>query len=146
MKVILLQDVAKLGRQYEVVEVPHGHALNMLIPKGLAQEATAQNLKKVEMRASKKKADQEAVHAEFSKASAQLKEKKISVPAEANDKGHLFQALKSDKLSAAFAKEGVHLSESQIHVALPIKELGTHTVVLKDGDAEESIEVEVVRM
>ena len=39
MKVILLQDVAKIGRRSEVVEVPDGYAQNKLIPKGMAQPA-----------------------------------------------------------------------------------------------------------
>ena len=40
MKVILLRDVAKLGRRFAVVEVPDGFALNQLIPKGMAEAAS----------------------------------------------------------------------------------------------------------
>ena len=47
MKVILLKDVAKIGRRHEVAEVPDGYALNMLIPKGLAKAGTPENIKKL---------------------------------------------------------------------------------------------------
>ena len=49
MKVILLKDVAKLGKKYEVKEVPDGHATNFLIPRGLVEIATSGGLKKVEL-------------------------------------------------------------------------------------------------
>ena len=52
MKVILLRDVAKIGKRFEVKEVPTGHALNFLIPKKLAEPATTEALRRhsVEMK------------------------------------------------------------------------------------------------
>ena len=48
MKVILLKDVAKIGRRFEIKEVPDGYALNKLIPKNMAQFATPENIKRIE--------------------------------------------------------------------------------------------------
>ena len=53
MKVILLQDVAKIGKRFETVDVPDGYALNMLIPKRMAEPATPENLKRVDARRTK---------------------------------------------------------------------------------------------
>ena len=47
MKVILLQDVAKIGKRSDLVEVPDGYAMNQLIPKRMAETATAQNKKRI---------------------------------------------------------------------------------------------------
>ena len=68
MKVILLQDVAKLGHRFEIVDVPHGHALNKLIPQGLAQEATKQNVQRVKARAERAAADRAATGEAFAAA------------------------------------------------------------------------------
>ena len=48
MKVILLRDVAKIGRRFEIVEVPDGYALNKLIPKKDAEAATPANVKRIQ--------------------------------------------------------------------------------------------------
>jgi LSU ribosomal protein L9P len=50
MKVVLMQDVPKLGTKFQVVEVSDGYARNYLIPRGLAQPATPALLKEVEKR------------------------------------------------------------------------------------------------
>jgi large subunit ribosomal protein L9 len=133
MKVILLQDVAKIGRRFSVVDVPHGHALNMLIPKGMAQEATPQNLKNIQARASKAQEDRQLSDTSFSDALTALKEASVVVTVEANDKGHLFEALKSDKISDALHANGAAIKADQIQIDTPIKELGKHTISLKEG-------------
>ena len=94
MKVILLQNVAKLGRRNAVVEVPNGHALNLLIPKGLALAATSENLKKLMTKTAHSDASVADKQEKFQSALALLTDKKVVVLASANEKGHLFEALK----------------------------------------------------
>ena len=69
MKVILLQDVSKLGKAGDIVNASDGYARNMLFPKGLAKEATAGNIKAVEA----KKAADAANRAEQKKAAEEVK-------------------------------------------------------------------------
>ncbi len=61
MKVILLRDVAKIGKRYEVANVPDGFALNKLIPQGDAQAATPDNVKRVANMRLRDKTDKEGV-------------------------------------------------------------------------------------
>lgn len=144
MKVILLQDVAKIGHRYDIVEVPHGHALNKLIPQGLAQEATKQNVQSVKARAERAAAERAATGEAFAAALEKANDVNISITTDANEKGHLFEALKSEKIAESLQAEGLAFTASQIHVAAPIKEIGTHTIMLKEGEHEGEIKIEVV--
>lgn len=144
MKVILLQDVSKIGRRFEVVDVPSGHALNKLIPQGLAEEATPQNVKKVEARAAKTEAERVAADAAFSEALEALAEKEVSIEVDANENGHLFEALKSERIAEALNEEGVNVSAKQIHIKTPIKEVGEQTVELREGEQTGEVTINVV--
>lgn len=144
MKVILLQDVSKIGRRFEIVDVPSGHALNKLIPQGLAEEATPQNVKKVEARAARTEAERVAADAAFAEALEALADKEITIEVDANENGHLFEALKSERIAEVLAEEGVQITAQQIHIKTPIKELGEHTVELREGDKVGEATINVV--
>ena len=60
MKVILLQDVAKIGRRFDIVEVPSGYGMNKLIPQGMAKPATPENVKAINAQSAKTEADRAA--------------------------------------------------------------------------------------
>ena len=144
MKVILLQDVAKLGKRFETVEVPAGHGLNMLIPKGLAEAATPENEKRIAAR--KDKATQSATEAGevFASAMESLGEEALTVTVEANEQGHLFEALKPATVVSALAERKVEVQEDQIVIANPIKEVGSHSITLTSGADTHTCVVEVV--
>jgi len=143
MKVILLQDVAKIGRRHTVVEVPDGYALNQLIPKRLAEPATPQNLRKIERKNAEKSAATEAGVSRFADAVAALEGQPLVIIMEANEQGHLFQQVhEKDVIEAARAK-GVVLEPGAVVFAAPIKEVGTHTIPLKHGQQTASCVIDV---
>lgn len=144
MKVILLQDVAKIGRRYEIVEVPHGFALNKLVPQGLAKEATPANVRQVEARKEHIAAEHAKADEAFNAAVAALSDAKIEIPAAASETGHLFEAVKSDRIAEALQAEGVSLPSSSIHIGTPIKNVGTHTVDLVSGTERRELAIEIV--
>lgn len=146
MKVILLQDVAKIGRRFAVVDVPDGYALNRLIPSRLAEPATPGNLKQLEKRAAASAATKEADHEMFVKSLEILKDKNVVVTVEANEQGHLFQALKPVVIVAAANGMGATISESQLIIKEPIKSVGEHTIELQSGDTKAEVTVEVVTL
>lgn len=144
MKVILLQDVAKIGRRHEVVEVPHGFAQNKLIPQRLAEEATPENLKRQQARAAKIATERASADAAFKEALAALAGTKVTIAVEANETGHMFQALKHDAIAAALNEQGIALTKEQIRIDAPIKQIGEHEVAAVSGDTEETFTVVVV--
>ncbi len=145
MKVILLQDVAKLGRKHDVVTVPDGYGMNKLVPQGLAQPATTENLKAIEKQAAvaaSARADSEAA---FIALVNSLTGKTITVSAEANDEGRLFQAVRpADVAAAVTAETGESVDPAHVVIDSPIKSLGDHTVVIAYGAASVKQPVTIV--
>ena len=131
MKVILLKDVQKLGRKFDIKNVSEGHAQNFLIPRGLVAVATDTAVKKLE--AEKEKAGaEEKIQAELLvKSLGVLKETTIKISGKANDKGHLFAGITKEILLAEILKQ-THLNLDPETVVLdkPLKELGEHKVMI----------------
>ena len=144
MKVILLQDVAKIGRRFDITNVPDGYALNKLIPKAMAEPATPENIKRAQARASKTQADRDSVHATFMEAIASLADTPVTVAVEANEEGRMFQALKVSAVVEAVKVQGVTIQESQVVIKTPIKEVGEHKVELVSGDDHGSLTLSVI--
>ena len=146
MKVILLQDVAKIGRRYEEVSVPDGYALNMLIPKGMAEVATSLNRKKVAAHRGVQAASLSASEDSLMEAVEKIKENALSVEVEANDKDHFFQSLKIESIVDAAARDGILLKAEQIVISDPIKSLGEHPIILKAGSKSVEVKINVVKV
>lgn len=144
MQVILLQDVAKLGRKFALVSVPDGFALNQLIPKKLAEAATPENLKRLQkIQSALTEAGEKQGHL-FDEAVAQLNEKSLEIKAETNEQGHLFAALHERDIASAMAALGARIEPSFIHLPKPIKNAGEHTIELKHKDKTISLIIQVV--
>jgi large subunit ribosomal protein L9 len=127
MKVILLKDVPRIGRKYEVKDVPDGHALNFLIPRRLGERATPEVLKRLEAQKAKHALEMAATDKAFDDALKNAKDAAPEVSAEANDEGHLYRAVHADDIVAAFKVKGIEVEERAIVIDTPIKSLGAHT-------------------
>lgn len=144
MKVILLRDVAKIGRRYEVKEVPTGHALNFLIPRKLAEPATPENLRRVKDVVSKHAHSEEVHTGQFADALKELSATPLIVSAQANTQGHLFSGVHAEDIVKSAAVRGVALEVSEIVLPHALKELGTHEVTLSLRGKTGTIKVEIV--
>ncbi len=133
MKVILVRDVAKIGRRNQIVEVPDGYAQNKLIPQKLALPATPQNLKRVEALHAGVAASKDAREVAFLAAVEKLKQLELSLTADANEQGHLFKAIHEKDIVAAAVVAGVSLDVSVVKISDTIKSLGVHTIHLVHG-------------
>lgn len=128
MKVILMRDVAKLGKRYTVTEVPDGYALNKLIPSGMAQAATAENLKRIKARSDKQSSDEGSALEAFSNSLANLKDKPLVILVDANEQDHLFKAVKVPDIAAALVAGQYSIPVDSIKLNEPIKALGEYEV------------------
>lgn len=145
MKVILLQDVAKIGRRSQVVEVPDGYALNQLIPKRMAEAATVVNMKRIEKLQATLKASSAADETRFEKAHKALTEKNVKIATDLNEQGHSFKAVSERDIAEAAQEMGIDIEASMIVLAQPIKEAGEHEVELVRGDKKVKFTIEVTK-
>ncbi len=133
MKVILMQDVARIGKRYEIATVPDGYALNMLIPKKMAQPATPENMKRLQAQKDRVGESQAAVSASVADVIEKLKAAPHAIVMEANEQGHLFQGLKAEHIASSLTEAGMAISANHIELAEPIKAVGEHEVTITDG-------------
>ncbi|WP_040928965.1 50S ribosomal protein L9 [Nosocomiicoccus massiliensis] len=132
MKVILLKDVKNIGKAGEVKEVAAGYAQNFLFKKGLAEEATPANLKKLEAQQEKKR---EEAREELEDAKA-LKEKleqlEVTIKMKSGEDGRLFGSVSSKQVIEAYKKEhDIKLDRRKLDMPEPLKALGYHKVDVK---------------
>lgn len=143
MKVVLLTDVRKIGQKGEVKEVNDGHAQNFLIPQGLAKPATDASAKAVAAKKAAKLESAEKKIEALAETLRKINKKSITISAKANEKGHLFQQIHESQVVEALAAQlGENVDASFIKIENPIKEIGSHEIVL-DG-AGEKARLEVV--
>jgi large subunit ribosomal protein L9 len=145
MKVILLQDVAKIGLKNEIVDVPNGYGQNQLIPARKALPATPQNLKrvgKVHAELAAKSADSETM---FTTALAALQAEPLLIRTQMNEQGHLFQAVHEKDVVEAAATNNIAITTQMVNFSEPIKTEGDHTVLLQTGQHNGSFTITVVK-
>jgi large subunit ribosomal protein L9 len=144
MKVILLKDVAKIGRKYDVKNVADGYALNFLIPKGAAKVATSEALKKIEVLKTELDAERKVQEDLLSKNLHEIDGKEAKISVKANDKGHLFAALHAtDIVTAVKESLGADIIAEFIVLDHPIKETGEHTIEVKVGEKSAKLKLVV---
>lgn len=141
MKVILLRDVAKIGRRHEVKEVPDGYALNMLIPRKLAEIATSESLRRLEELKSKQAAGAAQKGANFKDILLRLTENPPEISVEANEKGHLFKGVRAEDIATYLKDLGCDIEAQNIKLDAPLKELGTHSVILQHKENKGAVTI-----
>ncbi len=148
MKVILQQEVKKLGKKGDVLEVSEGYARNFLLPQKLAIPATAGNVnaakqqKDIEAHKAKRQLDEARLHA------AQIAKLKIAVAVKTGEGGKLFGSVTSKDIADALkAQHGVDIDKRKIEIKDALKTLGTFPVTIKlHPEIATQIEVEVTTL
>jgi large subunit ribosomal protein L9 len=132
MKVMLMQDVPKLGTKFQIVEVSDGYARNYLIPRGLAQPATPALMKEVE-RYRQQERQKEQREIERAQALAQKLNSivvEISVPA--GEGGRLYHAVSAHEIAQRVKEQhGIEIDRDQILLDEPLRSLGVHSISVR---------------
>ena len=145
MKVVLLADVKGVGKKGELINAAEGYARNFLLPRKLAQEATADNINTMRMNDKATQERQAKERAEALELRNRMKDMTVVVTAKGGGAGRLFGSVTNTEVSEALAKQaGVQLDKRKIVLDEPIKSVGVYTVKCKLGyeiNAELKIEV-----
>ncbi|HXT86435.1 MAG TPA: 50S ribosomal protein L9 [Verrucomicrobiae bacterium] len=131
MQIILQEDVEKLGTRGQVVNVAEGYARNFLLPRKLALEASAGNMKRLEkMRATfaKKEATEKG---DAQKLAELLAGVSLELTRKAGENDQLFGSVTSADISEALAAKGFNVEKRKIALADPIKVVGDFEIPVK---------------
>jgi large subunit ribosomal protein L9 len=146
MKVILLDDVSKVGRRGEVRDVSDGYARNFLIPKKLALSATAGNLKNLEHIKRQQDAKADRVKADAESLRTKIEALVCEERRQASEEGKLFGSVTSQDIADFLGTRGVPMDRRRITLDEPIKALGEHSVSMRlHPEVVAQLRVNVVR-
>jgi len=147
MQVVLLQDVRKIGRIYEIKEVADGYAINFLLPKNLAKKATKET---VEWALSQQKANAQKANAsleKIAKISSQLDGLEVEILVKTGDKGQLFEKINQAKIALKLQEMGYGIKKNQIYLENDIKEIGEYEVkIVFDHNLECQIKIIITEL
>ena len=134
MKVILLTDVKGKGKKGQMIEVSDGYARNYMLPRKLAQEATADAVNTMRMNDKATAERQARERAEAVAISKQLRELTLIVKAKGGGAGRLFGAVTTTEIADALKKNaGITIDKRKLVLTDNIKNVGTYTVKAKLG-------------
>ena len=140
MKVILLEDVEKLGKKYDIKDVKDGYARNFLIPKKLAKKATKDVLKWLE---TQKESIEKIAEEDLKKAgdlASRLDGLELTIAVKIGEEGQLFESINNQKISEKMKEQGFEVKKSQIGLEKSIKELGEFPIKI---NLDHNLEVEI---
>lgn len=132
MIVILIKDVKGVGKAGEVVKVSDGYARNLLLPKGLATEATEGNVRNLE----KQKAIQEATRQKELGEAKELAEKigqlRVTIVTKSGEGGRLFGSITTKDIADALNEQHkINIDKRKFVLENPIKHTGDFDVDIK---------------
>ena len=131
MQIILQQDIEKLGTRGQVVEVAEGYARNFLLPRKLALEASANNMKRLEKMRTAFAVQEATEKEEAQKVADALAAVSLELTRKAGENDQLFGSVTSADISEALEAKGYKLDKRKIVLADPIKLVGEYEIPIK---------------
>ena len=146
IELILLEDVASLGKIGDKVKVKDGYARNFLLPRKLAAKVTPGVLRSLEP----KKILLQKQYEENKNIAAALATKiealTLTISVKADEEGHLFGSVNVPQILEAFTAAGIEIAKTAVALKEPIKPLGDSTVAIElHPDVKTTVKVSVVR-
>ncbi|MCD5384759.1 MAG: 50S ribosomal protein L9 [Candidatus Pacebacteria bacterium] len=146
MKVILFQDIEKLGKKFEIKNVERGYARNYLIPRNLAKVATKKIMQWAEVQREINRQKEESRLKETQDLISKINQTELRFALKVGDKGQLFEALTAVKIKTALKERGFDLLKSQIKLEKPIKAIGEFSVDIEfDHNLSSTIRIVITK-
>ena len=137
MQIILLRDVAGVGRKNDLKQVAEGYARNSLIPKGLAADATPEKVKAIRAQQTKQDEEKKVQDDLLAKNIKALHGTTIIIEGKANEKGHLFKGIHREEIAAEIRKRAhFEIPVEAIALPEPIKEVGEREVSISAKESK----------
>ena len=134
MKVLLCEDIDKLGWLGDVVEVSNGYARNYLLPQGLAKVANEASIRAIAEEKAKRAEQRRLEGKRLEEAVKAIEGAEAVVAAKANEQGHLFGSVNERQIAANLREQGFEVRDEIVQLPEHIKDIGTHPVTLKFRD------------
>ncbi len=132
MKVILQQDVKKVGKKGDIVEVSEGYGRNFLLPKKYAAEANAANMNVATAQKNSANRKKQQLKDEATLMAAQLSKIEIKIPVKIGESGKLFGSVTGKDVAVVLQNEyKIEIDKRKIEIQGEVKGLGTYEAVIK---------------
>jgi large subunit ribosomal protein L9 len=131
MKVILLSNIEKVGKQGEIVSVRRGFARNYLVPRDLAIYATPQNMKKLGAIQSQAAEEEQKRLAELNQLAARISALNLVFVRKVDDNEHMFGSVSETDIVHQLAERGIDIHKTAVLLDKHIKELGEIVVPVR---------------
>ncbi len=134
MKVLLYEDIRKLGWLGDVVDVTEGYARNYLLPQGLAKVATEGNIRAIAKAKAERAAERMKERKRLETAAEAVNGAEAVLAAKANEHGVLFGSITDRMIAANLREQGFAVADEVVRLPEHIKQVGSHSVTLKFTD------------
>ena len=134
MKVLLCEDIDRLGWLGDVVEVNNGYARNYLLPQGLAKVANESSIRAIAEEKARRAEQRRLDGKRLEEAVKAIEGAEAVVAAKANEQGHLFGSVNERQIAENLRQQGFEVRDEIVQLPEHIKEIGTHSVTLKFRD------------
>ena len=146
MEVILRQAIENVGQPGDLVKVSNGFARNFLLPRGLAYEATAGNLKRIEQEKSRLQAAEGRRRDSAQEIANKLEQVSLTFSARVGEEGKLFGSITSSDIVEQLEAQGFSIEKRQIDLHEPIKALGVYRIPIRlHADVKPEVKVWVIK-
>lgn len=146
MKLILKQDVEKLGAAGDLVDVKPGYGRNYLIPQGLAEMATEGAIRDLEHRKEQAEARAELTVEAAKDLADTLETTSVTIPVKTGEEGKIFGTITNQDVADALAERDITVDRRKISIDQDVKELGEYTATINLlGDLKPQIKIWVVK-
>lgn len=128
MKIILKEDVKKIGKAGELITVSDGYARNFLFPRDLAVEATPSEMKKLKQKQDVREQKQQKLENDAKKAADRLKDTVVQVRVKVGESGKLYGSVTNKDIADAIKEStGFDIDKRKIELKEQVKTIGEHT-------------------